>query len=62
MEAVHSTETSVNVHTYYTISYAKFTIVRASDFMENVLNDENSVYMIAKLLTPCEMRTNQNFL
>jgi hypothetical protein len=50
MEAVHSTETSVNIHTYYTTSDTKVSIVRTSDFVENVSNDENSGSMTAKLL------------
>jgi hypothetical protein len=62
MEAVHSTETSVNIYMYYAISDTRVIIARTSDFVENILNDENSGSMTAKLLTVCEMRTNRNFL
>jgi hypothetical protein len=62
MQAVHSTETSVNLYTYHKASDTKVPIVRTSDFVENALNDDNSGSMIAKLFTICELPTNQNFL
>jgi hypothetical protein len=62
MQAVHSTETSVNIYKYYAASDTKVPIVRTPDFVENVLNYDNSGPIIAELFTICELPTNQNFL